>query len=733
MAKARIFIVEDEKIVAADLQMSLENLGYHVLGIAASGQEAIDAIEIHRPDLVVMDIKLQGPMNGLEAARHIYQRQDIPIIYATAYVDEETIAQAKETEAYGYLLKPYEDKELQATIEVALYKHKLEMKVKLSENRYRQLFEESPTLNIVIGMDGRIQDINHQVELTLGFLKKELIGHFPLQYIAPSYQQKAKSKLERLVEGEPARNEEMDLLDSKGRLHTFLFSTVEMGSHDGQSDSILLAGRDITERKRNEEALRESENRYRELLENSDEIIQSMDPDGRIIFVNRVWKETLGYTEEDIRTVNLFDIIHHESHTCCRRLFQNVLDGKTIKSIQAVFMTRDGEKVYVEGNAAPWILGGDVIGTQGFFRDVTKQKLAEEELKKQRDFAESLIETAQTIVLVLDTKGRIIRFNRYMQEISGYRLDEVKNKDWFDMFLPKEDHDVTRSQFLKAIDGIQTRGDISPILTKDGSMRQITWYDKTLKDSNNRVIGLLSIGQDITEQIETEKEILRSYEVLRNLLAHLESVREEERSQISREIHDELGQTLTALKMDLYWLDHKLPKDHPPLEQKIKSMASLLDQTLQTVKRIASDLRPGLLDDLGLVAAIEWQKTEFQKRSGIHCRLTVNPQEMSVDREITTMIFRILQEALTNIARHARATRVSILLKETPRGLTLQVKDNGIGITVNQINDTKSLGLIGIQERVRQFNGSFRITGSPDQGTTVKVTIPHHSKGESLS
>jgi len=234
----------------------------------------------------------------------------------------------------------------------------------------------------------------------------------------------------------------------------------------------------------------------------------------------------------------------------------------------------------------------------------------------------------------------------------------------------------------------------------------------------------------ITEHKRAEEELRSSREQLRNLSAHLQSVREEERTLIAREIHDELGQALTALKMDLSWLGNRLPKDEKSLLEKAKSMSELIDMTIQTVKRISAELRPGLLDDLGLAVAIEWQAEEFQNRTGIKCEITLAPKDIILDQDRSTAIFRIFQETLTNVARHANATRVKVSLKEDKGKLVLKVRDNGIGITQEQISAPKSFGLIGMQERAHFWGGKVKISGIRNKGTTVTVSIPLDKKGE---
>jgi signal transduction histidine kinase len=201
---------------------------------------------------------------------------------------------------------------------------------------------------------------------------------------------------------------------------------------------------------------------------------------------------------------------------------------------------------------------------------------------------------------------------------------------------------------------------------------------------------------------------------------------------MAREIHDELGQALTGLKMDLAWLQkHTRPKQKDLL-QKFGDMSDLVDTTIQDVRRIATELRPGMLDDLGLVPAMEWQLQEFQKRSGIRCRFTSDLEEVALDAEETTVLFRILQETLTNVARHASATRVEVSLDEEQGYVRLRVQDNGRGITESEVEGSRSFGLLGMRERVLLRSGDFSIQGTPGQGTAVVIKLPLDKGQEAL-
>ena len=231
------------------------------------------------------------------------------------------------------------------------------------------------------------------------------------------------------------------------------------------------------------------------------------------------------------------------------------------------------------------------------------------------------------------------------------------------------------------------------------------------------------LARQISERMIIEERLKQSEEKLRRLAAYLVSVREEERTHIAREIHDELGQVLTGLKMDVSWLAQRLDAKQKTLQGKTQSMCGLIDSAIGTVRKIASGLRPEILDQMGLVAAINWQAKDFQKRTGIRCRVDVPPEGIKLDLERSTTTFRIFQEILTNVARHAHASRVDVKFALTDDQMTLEVADNGVGIPEAKLNG-KSLGLLGIQERALHFNGDVTINGAAGQGTRVTVSIP---------
>jgi signal transduction histidine kinase len=243
-------------------------------------------------------------------------------------------------------------------------------------------------------------------------------------------------------------------------------------------------------------------------------------------------------------------------------------------------------------------------------------------------------------------------------------------------------------------------------------------------DANGEVQSVVSVNRNITAKKKAEEALQASMDQLHSLAQRLERIREEERKAISHEVHDELGQLLTALRMDLMSLRKSEPAHRNSRGMKIESSLDLTDKAIQIVQDISARLRPGMLDYLGLIAAIEWQVEEFQKRSGIRCVLELPPMDLPLDSDRSTAMFRILQEALTNVARHASAKTVEVRLVESADAYTMSITDDGVGISQEKIRDPKSLGLLGMRERLFPFRGICTIQMGLQGGTELVVRLP---------
>lgn len=253
------------------------------------------------------------------------------------------------------------------------------------------------------------------------------------------------------------------------------------------------------------------------------------------------------------------------------------------------------------------------------------------------------------------------------------------------------------------------------------------WVEGTVINllQDDSVQAIVTNLRDVTESKAAEEALRVSHEELRLLASHLQDVREEERTSMAREIHDELGQQLTGLKMDVSWLNKREDLNSPAAREKIRGILTLLDATVGTVRRLAAELRPAILDDLGLPEALQWHAKQFAERSGIACAVDVHGPRYTLPPGVATGLFRIFQESLTNVARHARATRVSATLYMEREKVALTVSDDGTGFDVHQIIGTgKTLGLLGMKERALMLGGQCTWTSEPGKGTTIGVSIP---------
>ncbi len=352
-----------------------------------------------------------------------------------------------------------------------------------------------------------------------------------------------------------------------------------------------------------------------------------------------------------------------------------------------------------------------------------KRKSAEQELQQyQRNFKE-IVDLLPQTVYEMDSNGNFKFTNQRGFESFGYSKADIKRGIKFTQLFIPEERERLKQNIGALLNGKRSEGNEYTALRKDGSTFQALIYSSPIV-SNDKVTGFRGVVIDITNRKKAEKELENSRDQLRNLSSHLQSVREEERSLIAREIHDELGQALTALKMDLIWINKRIPTESNEITDKIEGMSDLISSTMKTVRRLSSELRPGLLDDLGLYATLEWYCEEFEKRTGIDCNLKLNQTDLQLNEEIAISVFRIFQETLTNVARHAQATRVSAQLYIDDHLLNMKIEDNGIGISEEKINDHQSLGLIGLRERVVPWGGTLAIQGRRYKGTTVTVNIP---------
>jgi two-component system sensor histidine kinase UhpB len=349
-------------------------------------------------------------------------------------------------------------------------------------------------------------------------------------------------------------------------------------------------------------------------------------------------------------------------------------------------------------------------------------------LAEERAFLGAILENAGVLVVVVDGQGRLVRANPEFERLSGWTVDGLKGRPAWDQVLPPDEARQVRDGFARIQEGPFPAVHVLTLVTRAGERRTVEWTLTSLRATHGQAAYLLGIGQDVTEQRRAEERVRESREQLRALAGRLQTVREEEKTRMARDLHDELGQLLTGLKMDLRWLENRLgdlPQDDrvSALLDRAVAASELADQTVASVQRIAAELRPGALDRLGLAPALRQEARRFQERTGIGCQARVDEATPEPPPEVATALYRICQEALTNVSRHAGARQVEVALDAEPQALVLRVSDDGRGLDAVSLGP-EALGLLGMTERATLLGGEVSFTRRPEGGTVVTARLP---------
>ena len=391
-----------------------------------------------------------------------------------------------------------------------------------------------------------------------------------------------------------------------------------------------------------------------------------------------------------------------------------------------------GEQIFAPQSHEAWMRLTVVAMFVAFgfysYRMVEARRRAEQEAMTANAEVAQIFETAADGMRVVDRDFRVICANETFASMVGIPKDALVGRKCHEVFRGSR-CDTPGCPLERILQGEERVEYDTEKIRPDGRKIPCNVTATPFRRPSGEVIGIVEDFKDISERVRAESELMESRERLQELTAHLQVVREEERRRIAREIHDELGQALTALNMDVHWVGSRLPEDYQALKDKADAMANLIGTTVQSVRRICSELRPGILDDFGLAAAIEWQLGEFANRTGIAVELRAEPPDLVVSENLSIALFRIFQEALTNATRHAQATRLQVDLREASGCLSLRVSDNGIGLGEGSSQAKKTFGLLGIRERVRDFGGRLDLGPAPGGGTYLEVKVPAGRKG----
>lgn len=494
------------------------------------------------------------------------------------------------------------------------------------------------------------------------------------------------------------------------------------------------ASREIQRRRRAEKALRESETRYRSLYHQTPAMLHSIDPQGRLLSVSDYWAETMGYAREEVIGRSLIDFFTPRTRQyALETVFPQFFKNGFCSDISYQYVKKNGEIIDASMSAiAERDDDGHILRSLAVSIDVTQRNRAEEalrlakeelsrysrELERQVSIRSgeisAILKYSPNVVYIKDTQGRYLLVNGRYEQLFGVSKEEVRGKTDAEILPPDlaRQFQANDERVLSAERSLNMEEQIDQ---QDGRHTYL-WVKFPIYEESGRIRGVCGIATDITA-------LKKAQEQLRRLSGSIMANQEKERTVIARELHDELGQLLTALRMDAVWLQERVKAADARIARRAEEMCALIDTTIEEVRGMAIRLRPGVLDDLGLVDALEWYTTEFERRGQIACIFT-HTKIPKVDNAIATAAYRIAQEALTNVARHARATRAEVSLGMDGEDLVLTVSDDGIGFNVEASSDEEALGLAGMRERAALVGGTLAVSSRPGGGTEVRLTVP---------
>ncbi|MEJ2537185.1 MAG: PAS domain S-box protein, partial [Calditrichia bacterium] len=472
-------------------------------------------------------------------------------------------------------------------------------------------------------------------------------------------------------------------------------------------------------------ALHASEQRFRSIFENAAAGMATVDINGKFLQVNPKLCRLLGYTEKELHKLTVRDVTYEEDLEITDIQFKQVARGNhKVFDLVKRYVRKNGKVVWGHTTTA-WIYDfqSKPLYCIKLIQDITSAKQAEQALRESEEKFRTIVETAPSLITISNEKGKNIYVSPNCEEFTGYSQKEIQGRvRWW---VHKDDIEKARKFFdLAHKEGTGYKNFEYKAIKKNGKIWYASSSWNSMKDENGEVKGVVLETIDITERKRAEEQLKKSREQLRQLSIHLQSVREEEQERISRKIHDEIGQMLVGLQMNLSWLSEKISPGEKELRRKIVYLQERTEESIDMVEKIASELRPRMLDVLGLKEAIRWHLQELKETTGIQSVYKFIPANISLDTNYSTVLYRLFQESLANIVRHSKATRVTVFLKKDQKMLHFKIEDNGIGITREQIENPDSFGIMGMQERVHNLNGEINIRGNPDKGTQIQIKLP---------
>jgi PAS domain S-box-containing protein len=519
--------------------------------------------------------------------------------------------------------------------------------------------------------------------------------------------------------------------DQKGETHVIDATFMPIAGIHGEVENIMIAARNITDEENARQALHNNELRFRSLIEKGGEIIALTDSTGTVIYISCSIKLILGYDAESRIGKRPFDLVHPDDIGIVKEKFaQLASEPNSCLRLQWRHKHANGSWRWMEGVATNLLDDPAVQAIVHNFRDVTIQKQNEDALRISNERYNLVSRATQDSIWDWNLlTNKVIRDGKRLETIFGYAPWEPGEVDhyWNKYAHPEDWQKVTESRNKLLANPAENywQGEYR-FLRADGEYAYVYDCGYILRDEQGRAIRIIGASHDITERKKYEEALKEKNNELKRLSAYLQRVREEERKYIAREVHDELGQLASALKIDIDWLDLRLTSVEEIARKRIDHANKTIEVLISSVRKIASSLRPSVLDDFGLNAALKWHCTEFQNLNGIQCMFESGFDDSGMNTHVKTELFRMAQESLTNVMRHAKASSVLVMTREDKENFYLSVTDNGQGFDGSEHKNT--LGLVGLRERATSMNGYLEIESEPGKGTVISVLVPKDVK-----
>ena len=581
--------------------------------------------------------------------------------------------------------------------------------------QYKYIVDSSDDAITLIDRDYSYLAVNSELLRILQMERSEVIGHSVADIWGKNFfYNEVKQYIDRCLRGETIHIIHEYKRKGGDSVHLNIHYTPHR-EHDGSISGVVFISRDISAQKKIEEEIL----RFQHIADTTDDIMSFVDRNYVYRAVNRRFTNVLHKSKDEVIGRTITGIFGEQIFQNVKSDYDRCLSGESF-NIKMWSRLPDLSGKYMHRAYSPYRdADGSVAGVVVSSRDITESKLTEDKLREAQRIA-------QMGFWEYDLKKDQHNWSDEVYYIFGVTKDEFDPCDGnIARIIHPEDHDSALKLRDMAIrENRRINSEYRIIRPDTGEVRHIQNIVEVIRDGTGNPARLFGTVLDITQRRSAEQKIKESRERLRNLVTRLQAIREEERTLIAREIHDELGQGLTALKIDLSLLKSKLPGNWKRLPSSLNKMISDIDSTIDYVRKLSSSLRPPILDDLGLDAAIEWQVDGFAARTGCKYSLDIQENPCTGDYERETAVFRIFQEALNNVARHANADHIRVSLKNQNALLIMELEDNGVGITNEKISDPHSIGLVGMHERAAAFGGEVVIAPAKKGGTVVTATIP---------